>query len=72
MRNIIQYGPGGDMLPACLNEVVSDAVEGQRESLEVHEDTHDDVDPVHGVLARAQNERPEARAQEEDQGHHAV
>lgn len=72
MSNIEENRPRGDMFPLSLNKVVVDAVEGERQGLQVHEDAHDDVDAVDGLAAGAQDEGPQRGAHEEDERHHAV
>lgn len=72
MCDVVQYRPRSDMFPARLYEVIVDAVEGKRQRLEVHQNTHYDVYPVDGLLAPVQDECPKHGAEEEDQRRHSV
>lgn len=72
MRNIEQDRPSSDMFSLRLYEVIVDSMEGERECLQVDQDTHDDVYSVDGLATRAQDEGPDGGAHQEYQRHHAV
>lgn len=67
MCYVEEYRPRGDMFPARHYEVVVYPVEGQRQGLQIHQNTHYDVDAEDGQATGLQDVSPEVRAEEEDQ-----
>ena len=47
VRDVVEHGPGLDVIAVGLNLVVVDAVEEQREALQVDQSGHDPVDAEH-------------------------
>lgn len=59
MRDIEEDRPSSNMFPFRLNEMVVNAVESKRESLQIDKDTHNNVYPVDRLSTSSQDESPE-------------